>query len=976
MKNKKIIIKIILNKLFTYFIFKLMEEIVSIHSIVHKKKKNITKNVNRQSLTQSFSKISKKNKSHSVNKSILIEKIINNITHDIHPITRKNISQKKQYNNISLYKTYDFEQKKEPILRIYTNKLNILSDKNLKNKEEPNTPVMKLQRNKKPNYLMKSAFIKDKSLTPQEKSFQNTLCPIYDFYTGNSGFDTSKNDNLLKKTSFTQYHNNFKSANNLQYNDYFNQETGHITNFSDKNNINYYFNFSFMGKKQTGKDYFDKEKINQINELSHDRSPPLGEQENNNRFYNIEKKYNYLNLNNDLQNFEGNTSSNLGGAYSHSDDFFDENIFESDNNFFKSPINYKQMNVNININNNSLNNNIYYQLPNFINNYNNNNSSNNNYYSNTDNNNNNDIYDDYNDNLNQNINYDNYTNKIIKQPNNNNESNIRNLYKNREYNQNNLQTQINLNNQIGNQNLSYQNINTNRNNKLSQLSKLNHQIENYLNQYSKMKSYDNNNNNNLKKNDIMSNHLKNNNINYKINYNKNNNISNNIKNINFSSIVKSYMNNNLINQSIYNNKNNDNMNQIQIPIKNNINNNNNGVNNQISQYYLNKPERIFFQNNNNSNSNINNQIYNNYSYMNKNSNINQSNFNDTINNQKNYLYQYNNTLPESILYSLSPVQLAQQCHIIAKNQIGCRYIQNFIMTNLELLNTLFFPKILEHIAEISNDQFANYLVKKVFHYLSEEMILQLIKALIPIIDRIGTNQYGTRVLQDLIDFLNTDKTFMAFVNIIIPHVKLLVVDLNGSHIIYKLILTKNKNVKIIENVICTQVKDIAITRKGCSFLKKYFDFANENELLKINQYILKDLKDIITDQYGNYVIQSILMKENSIIAKDFLNEIIKNIVFYSNNKFSSNAVEKCFENENIKNIILDQFMKKDIFEKIITDKFGNYVVQKALAKADNNRKNYMLQLLKPLIPSLKSQYFGQRLLSKLILQYPNLNINL
>ena len=256
------------------------------------------------------------------------------------------------------------------------------------------------------------------------------------------------------------------------------------------------------------------------------------------------------------------------------------------------------------------------------------------------------------------------------------------------------------------------------------------------------------------------------------------------------------------------------------------------------------------------------------------------------------------------------------------------------------------------------------------------MLLNLIQTLIPLVDQIGTNQYGTRVMQDLIDFLNTEKTFIAFINIIIPHVKLLITDLNGSHIIYKLILTKNKRVKIIEDIICMQVKDIAITRKGCSFLKKYFDFEEENDLIKIKQCILQNLKDIITDQYGNYVIQSILTKEGSPVVKDFINEINKNIVFYSNNKFSSNAVEKCFENENFKNIVLDQFIKKDIFEKIISDKFGNYVVQKAIANADTNRRNYMLQLLLPLIPSLKYQYFGQRLLSKLILQYPNLNISL
>ena len=253
------------------------------------------------------------------------------------------------------------------------------------------------------------------------------------------------------------------------------------------------------------------------------------------------------------------------------------------------------------------------------------------------------------------------------------------------------------------------------------------------------------------------------------------------------------------------------------------------------------------------------------------------------------------------------------------------------------------------------------------------MLLKLIQTLLPLVEQIGTNQYGTRVLQDLIDFLKTEKTFLAFVNIIIPHVKLLIIDLNGSHIIYKLIITKNKSIKIIEEIICMQVKDIAITRKGCSFLKKYFDFQEENDLIKIKQCILQNLREIITDQYGNYVIQSILVKEGSPIVKDYINEIIKNIVFYSNNKFSSNAVEKCFENENMKNFVLDQFLQKDIFEKIILDKYGNYVVQKAISKADNNRKNYMLQLLIPLIPSLKSQYFGQRLLSKLISQYPNLN---
>ena len=950
-----------------------MEEIVSIHSIVHKKKKNKSKMNKELSLVQSTSQISKKINSHSLTKSKIGEKINNDINEGIIYNRPKNLSKKNNNKLNTLRKKYDFEENTDPILYTKNHNLNSISEKVLEHKEESITPVMNLQRNKKPNFLMKSAFIKDKSLTPQER-FQNSICPIYDFYKGNSGFNTTKTENMVPSTSFTQYCNNFNNSNkfgeNMQISDYFNPSPSPLTNLSDKNNMNYYMNFSFLAKNQ--------EKINKIK--YNDKSVSNDDEENNNNFISFAKDENLGEEKNEIQNIEGSTPSNLGGTISPSNDFFDESIFGNDGNSFKSPVNYKQMNVNININNNSQNNNIYYQFPNFVNNFNNN--SNSNYYNNNENNineraniqdnnsnenleqnnneiedkniNNNNFYEMKNQNIN-NIN-DIYKKMYLKNNLSNNQNILNNFYNiNNQYNQNqmNLNSLYNKNFKL-NQNQMDNRINQIiQQNQLNQLSKLNQNLTNYLNQYSKL----NNNNMNI------------NNINNMFPYNNNNiNYNNNDKNgnINFSSIANAYINQNLINQNIINN----NLNQLQMQIP--LQNNNNGIyNNQLNQYFgYNNQEQIALQNINNPQ--LNN--INNFPYLNNNiNNFNQSN-NNIINNQVNNNIQ-NTNIPESFFYSLTPIQLAQECHIIARNQNGCRYLQNMISANPEILKNLFFPKILEHIKELSNNQFANYLVKKIFQYLSEDMLLELIQSLVPVIDQIGTNQYGTRVIQDLIDFLKTEKVFLSFVNIIIPHAKSLIIDLNGSHIIYKLILTKNKGIKIIENIICLYVKEIAITRKGCSFLKRYFEFANENDLIKIKQSILQNLKEIITDQYGNYVIQSILTKEGSPIVKDFIIEINKNLIFYSNNKFSSNALEKCFENESMKNIVLDKLLNKDIFEKIILDKFGNYVVQKAIAKADDNRRNYMFQLLIPLIPNLKNQYFGKRLLSKLALQYPNLNIN-
>ena len=506
-----------------------------------------------------------------------------------------------------------------------------------------------------------------------------------------------------------------------------------------------------------------------------------------------------------------------------------------------------------------------------------------------------------------------------------------------------------MNNQIQNQNSIYnQNIYLNQNqtdrrrneiNQLKNFNNINTNLSNYSNDYS---IYSN------KINNALMNKMQNyNNLNY------NNFANNNYDNINFNS-----MSNEFFNQNINNISNMKNFDQLQITLNDSNNNRNSNIfNNKLLQSF------------NYNSQNLNNYLNNYYPYF------SQNNDNDIIKDYINSNINQNDYIDESLLSSLTTIQLAQQCHIIAKTQNGCRYLQNIILKKPELIRNIFFPKFLEHIKELSNGQFSNYLIKKTFQFLSEDLILKLIQALKPIMEQIGTNQYGTRVLQDLIDYLTSEKLFISFVNIILPYVKILIIDLNGSHIIYKLIMTKNKYVKIIENIICLQVKDIAITRKGCNFLKKYFEFSNEKDLINIKNNILKNLNEIITDQYGNYVIQSILAKEGSPLEEDFIKEISKNIVFYSNNKFSSNAVEKCFENTKMKNIVLNQFLQPEIFENIIMDEFGNYVIQKAIAKADIKRKKIMFQLLKPLVPNLKNKYFGQRLISRLLLQSPDVKIN-
>ena len=219
-----------------------------------------------------------------------------------------------------------------------------------------------------------------------------------------------------------------------------------------------------------------------------------------------------------------------------------------------------------------------------------------------------------------------------------------------------------------------------------------------------------------------------------------------------------------------------------------------------------------------------------------------------------------------------------------------------------------------------------------------------------------------------------EKNLYFFIEKTLPHVVVLINDLNGIHIVQKLISIQNKYNQLIYNKIFESVELIAVTRDGSNFIKKLLEFLDDNNMIQLINAINKNLSIIITNQYGNYIIQNIITKENLHLKYKIIETIITNIVSYSNEKFSSNVVEKCLEVEEMKNKVIDEILKDNNFENILLNEYGNYVVQKALNKSEQNKQHIMFKLLIQLIPKLQSLPFGQKLLSKLFILYPRLSI--
>ena len=453
-------------------------------------------------------------------------------------------------------------------------------------------------------------------------------------------------------------------------------------------------------------------------------------------------------------------------------------------------------------------------------------------------------------------------------------------------------------------------------------------------------------------------------------------------------------------------KSSDFLNYQNIPSNKKFNNNNNNIRNNINpqnnyneflnNIYYNQQQMNYYQqfmnqnqmnymynqfnytNNYNKNLNMYNNLKNPYRSYSSNDIIKSLNSNQRLNN-----FQNSNFLKKNFNYnytSLSDEELAKQAHLIVKIQSGCRFLEKKIEDHPELVDNLFFNNILSYVEELSTDQFGNYFIKKMFNYLSENKLLQFIAIIFPVIQNVATDLYGTRVLQDLIDFLKSDKLLSAFVKIIVPYISLFVNDSNSVHIIYKLINIEHNLIENVHESLCNQILDIATNKKGCSFLKKYFETMKENQVNKIIKSIEENLVSIITDQYGNYCIQSIVLFQDVKIKENIIEQIAKNICFYSNQKFSSNVVEKCFEDKFIKDKVIKQILIEENFKSILLDNFGNYVIQKAIISSDEKTKDKFFKMLIKLIPELEKLNFGQKLLSKLLIQHSKfslymLNIN-
>ena len=323
--------------------------------------------------------------------------------------------------------------------------------------------------------------------------------------------------------------------------------------------------------------------------------------------------------------------------------------------------------------------------------------------------------------------------------------------------------------------------------------------------------------------------------------------------------------------------------------------------------------------------------------------------------------------------------LSSNIYILLKDQLGCKFLQEKLDNDSGNAIFYFFPALIPNLTILIKDSFANYFIQKMFFYLNDEQIEYILKILAPEFFDICIDSHGTRAIQCIINFLDTEKLRIQFFEMVKPIFISLINELNGTHIIYKLMNFCPEFLNQINKIIIENCLTLATHKRGCFFIQNYLIFLTNNNNYNLKKDIIDNLLNncliLIVDKTGNYLIQYLLTLRDQNIILNIINQILNNIAFYSKHKYSSYVIEKLFlfSSKENKNKLIEKLSHPDIMSDLIFDQQGNFIILKSLMCLDNEKIEIMLNIINNLEPKIKKFSYGKTFLKNLYNIFPNLN---
>ena len=389
---------------------------------------------------------------------------------------------------------------------------------------------------------------------------------------------------------------------------------------------------------------------------------------------------------------------------------------------------------------------------------------------------------------------------------------------------------------------------------------------------------------------------------------------------------------------------------------------------------INKDKEIFSSNLSNKENNeiYQKKSYNNYNNLfeknkdNKDYNISNNNYNQSQNINQinppliNYIFNFiktNNYIYTNMNNIVANNAFNSEVSII-KDKYGCMMMKNKIILNPNYANEILFSQIKNNLTDLCCDNFGNYFLQTFLDVISFENLSKFFDLINKDFTIICMSPQGTRVIQKIIDKISFIPMLINKFIFILNNKDfgLICKSLYGNHIIQKYLVTFHsfEYTFFIYKYVFENFIDITNSKHGVFIVQKCISEGNEKHRERLYKLIIDNLLTIIQNEFGNYLIQFILLN-NRDVENTFpkilpiINKIEEHIIDLCISKYSANVIEKCFENSDniIRNHILDSLFNNNgkRISELFFNKYGIYVILKAVKSQDGKYKSKIIELL-------------------------------
>ena len=327
--------------------------------------------------------------------------------------------------------------------------------------------------------------------------------------------------------------------------------------------------------------------------------------------------------------------------------------------------------------------------------------------------------------------------------------------------------------------------------------------------------------------------------------------------------------------------------------------------------------------------------------------------------------------------------------LMIKSQSGSKTLQKKIEEKQNEFTAKLYEQIKNNLFEIINDQYGNYVIQKLVEHCDKKIISLMLKKLYfanngdnnfkNYLYEISINPYGTRALQKMLDNLGnnmTDEDINILLKFSQGNIYQMMKDINGNHVIQSIIENiKNKDyLTPIYKEICDNIVNIMKTKSGsCCVFPKILNNINEDDSDKLINCIIDNIEKLINDENANFAIQKIIKLNKNVYNNKIYNYIQDKIIKLSMQKFSSNVIETFIMNiPNYKDKIISKIIESNSIINLLSDKFGNYIIQKSLGNANTDDFNTIIKIIKNNAKLIKQSSHGKKIYEKLIKNYKQL----